>query len=98
MSINNNDKQDEAKRIILDYILNVSFKPLLEENLFISDMYNDEEISHNSFREILEEFRSKIEGKSSNNNNVCRGHNFVHKARLGRLCINCGIVEEITNE
>jgi len=47
----------KAIEAIVNYITDVSFKPLLESNLMIADMYDAGEISHKDFYGVLEDIK-----------------------------------------
>jgi hypothetical protein len=50
----------EFKEKVLEHILEVDFKPLLEMDEEIADAYDRGDISHDDFYEALDEFRYVI--------------------------------------
>ena len=48
-------KYKEVKKIVIDYITEVELKPLLEENEFVADLYDNDEMTHDDFYKMIEE-------------------------------------------
>jgi len=52
------NKYNEVKKIVIDYITEVSFKPLLEDNDVVADLYDNGEMTHEDFYKMVEEIKS----------------------------------------
>lgn len=52
------NKYKEIKKIVIDYLTEVSFKPLLEDNDMIADLYNSGEMNSDDFYKMVEEIKS----------------------------------------
>ncbi len=51
-------KYKEVKKIVIDYITEVELKPLLEENEFVADLYDNDEMTHDDFYKMIEEIKT----------------------------------------
>ena len=58
--MSNTDNEIYLFNKIADYITDVSFKPLLESDERISDMYDNDEVSHQYFQHIVRKYKSII--------------------------------------
>ena len=51
-------KYNEVKKIVIEYITEVSFKPLLEDNEIVADLYDAGEMTHEDFYKMVNEIKT----------------------------------------
>lgn len=49
--------KNKFKKVIIEFITDVSFKSLLESNNEIADLYDNDEITHEDFENIVDEIK-----------------------------------------
>ena len=51
-------KYNEVKKIVIDYITEVSFKSILESNEMVADLYDADEMTHDDFYLMVNEIKT----------------------------------------